>query len=292
VTTWSDTHTPPTLKLQVALLLGVALTLVPAFYTTFARLLVILLAFAFALTSFPLLGFIARRDRAVTLIAPIMIVARAAALAAGLAIGILGEFARSPRVKRAVDILGSAAGLILFSPVMLAIAVAVKLDSPGPVFFRQARAGQGGRPFTIIKFRSMVDRAEQMLDQVIAKSCLPPPVFKIPNDPRVTRVGRFLRRFSLDELPQFVNVLRGEMSLVGPRPEELRIVALYREGDRSRLAAKPGMTGPMQTNGRGVLSLDDRLQLELAYAEKSSLWEDLRLLARTLPALFRGRGAF
>lgn len=289
---WEDAHTPPTLKAQVGLIFAVALASFAAVFYPYFWYLVLCLAFAFVLSAMPLLLLIARRDRTVALFAPLFIAVRAAALALGLAAGVLGEVARSQLLKRAVDLVGATVGLVLFAPVMLVIAIAVKLDSPGPILFRQARAGQGGKPFSIIKFRSMVEGAEGLLDQVIAQSCLPPPVFKIPNDPRVTRVGRFLRRFSLDELPQFVNVLKGEMSLVGPRPEELRIVALYGERALQRVAAKPGMTGPMQTDGRGALDLDTRLSLELAYIEQSSIWEDLRLLIRTVPAVIRGRGAF
>lgn len=289
---WKDSHTPPTLKLEVALFSTSALSLVPAFLIPYAWLLTLWLILVFGLTSIPLVLFAARRDRSVALIAPLIILVRAAALSAGLAAGILGEVTRSAHLKRLLDIVGAAFGLIIFAPIMLMIAIAIKLDSPGPVLFRQVRAGHKGNPFTIIKFRSMVDGAEDLLDRVIAANCLQPPVFKIPNDPRVTRVGRFLRRFSLDELPQFVNVLRGEMSLVGPRPEELRIVALYGEQHLRRVEAKPGMTGPMQTEGRGGLSLDDRLRLEIDYIEGSSIWEDLILIARTLPAVIRGRGAF
>ncbi len=198
----------------------------------------------------------------------------------------------SVRLKRLIDLVGALFGLIVTSPLMLLIALAIKLDSAGPVLFVQTRAGQGGRPFRMYKFRSMVADAETRLDAVIAQSQLPPPVFKIPRDPRVTRVGRFLRRFSLDELPQFVNVLKGEMSLVGPRPEELRIVALYSDWHRRRLAVKPGITGPMQTYGRGALSLDERVRLELTYIENYSLWKDFYFLLKTIPAVLGGRGAF
>ena len=194
--------------------------------------------------------------------------------------------------KRLIDVIGALVGLIVSAPLMLLIAIAIKLDSPGPVLFVQLRAGRDGKPFRMYKFRSMVTDAEARLSEVIARNRLPLPVFKIPADPRVTRVGKILRRFSLDELPQFVNVLNGEMSLVGPRPEELRIVALYSEWHRRRLAVKPGITGPMQTYGRGALSLDERVRLELAYIENYSLWKDLYFLLKTIPAVLGGRGAF
>ncbi len=195
-------------------------------------------------------------------------------------------------LKRLTDVIGALVGLIVSAPLMLLIAIAIKLDSPGPVLFVQMRAGRDGKPFRMYKFRSMVADAEARLNEVIARNRLPLPVFKIPADPRVTRVGKILRRFSLDELPQFVNVLKGEMSLVGPRPEELRIVAMYSDWHRRRLAVKPGITGPMQTYGRGALSLDERVRLELAYIENYSLWKDLYFLLKTIPAVLGGRGAF
>jgi lipopolysaccharide/colanic/teichoic acid biosynthesis glycosyltransferase len=195
-------------------------------------------------------------------------------------------------LKRAMDAAGALLGLAISLPLMLMLALLVELDSGGPVLFTQWRAGRGGRPFRIYKFRTMVKGAEGMLDRVIERSCLPPPVFKIPDDPRVTRVGKWLRRYSLDELPQFVNVLKGEMSLVGPRPEELRIVALYGEWHRRRLTVKPGMTGPMQVNGRGAMSLDQRVKVELDFIERENVWLDMELLARTTWAVLKGRGAF
>ncbi len=195
-------------------------------------------------------------------------------------------------LKRLIDVIGALGGLIVSAPLMLLIAIAIKLDSPGPVLFVQMRAWRDGKPFRMYKFRSMVADAEARLNEVIAQNRLPLPVFKIPADPRVTRVGKILRRFSLDELPQFVNVLNGEMSLVGPRPEEMRIVALYSDWHRRRLAVKPGITGPMQTYGRGALTLDERVRLELAYIENYSLWKDFYFLLKTIPAVLGGRGAF
>jgi lipopolysaccharide/colanic/teichoic acid biosynthesis glycosyltransferase len=195
-------------------------------------------------------------------------------------------------LKRLIDLVGALVGLIVTVPLMVLIAIAIRLDSTGPIFFVQTRAGQGGKPFRMYKFRSMIVDAETRLNEVIAANRLPPPVFKIPADPRVTRVSRILRRFSLDELPQFVNVLKGEMSLVGPRPEEMRIVALYADWHRKRLAVKPGITGPMQTFGRGALSLDERVRLELKYIENYSVWQDFYFLLKTIPAVLGGRGAF
>ncbi len=287
-----DSHTPPTLKLQIAFLFAFVVSLLALPFAPFASGACFISLAAFVFTMLPLLAFVVRRDRVVGLIAPAMMGVRAAALGAGLVAGVWGEIGRGGGIKRGFDIAGALLGLVLTLPLWPFIALAIRLDSPGPVFFTQIRAGQDGRPFRIFKFRSMVEGAEKMLDQVIAQNCLPPPVFKIPHDPRVTRVGRFLRRSSLDELPQFLNVLKGEMSLVGPRPEELRIVALYDGWHRKRLAVKPGMTGPMQIHGRGALSLDQRVRVELDYIEHHSFWQDLRVLVLTVPALLAGRGAF
>ncbi len=195
-------------------------------------------------------------------------------------------------LKRGVDLIGATVGLLVLWPLMVLIACAIKLDSSGPVLFIQERAGQAGKPFRIYKFRSMVCHADQMVDGLVDIEALRSPAFKIKGDPRVTHVGRFLRRTSLDELPQFWNVLRGEMSLVGPRPEEMRIVELYNEDQQRRLAMKPGITGPMQIDGRGALPFEERMELELSYIETYRLWYDVRILLLTLPAVVRGKGAY
>ncbi|MBI4787230.1 MAG: sugar transferase [Chloroflexi bacterium] len=289
---WRDAHTPQTLKAQIALLGMLAVTIAATVFDSELAIAAAVLALGWLASALPLTVFIARRDPPIARIAPGMILVRAAALGLGLVAGIGGEIARSAAVKRAMDIIGAVAGLILAAPLMLLIALAIKLDSPGPALFVQDRAGLDGRPFKMLKFRSMVVGAEEMLASVLGRSQVPPPVFKMRADPRVTRVGRVLRRFSLDELPQFVNVLKGEMSLVGPRPEETRVVAQYDAWQRRRLSVKPGMTGPMQTDGRGALPLDERVRLELAYIEHYSLWQDFCLLAKTLPAVLRGPGAY
>jgi lipopolysaccharide/colanic/teichoic acid biosynthesis glycosyltransferase len=172
------------------------------------------------------------------------------------------------------------------------VAVAIKLTSRGPVLFAQRRAGLGGDPFRMLKFRTMVDGAEERLVDVVRVEDLADPMFKLRRDPRVTAVGRFLRRWSLDELPQFVNVLRGEMSLVGPRPEQLDLVERYRPEHRFRLEARPGMTGPMQVFGRGDLSFDERLAVEREYIENVSLGRDVRIMLMTVPVVLSGHGAF
>jgi exopolysaccharide biosynthesis polyprenyl glycosylphosphotransferase len=205
------------------------------------------------------------------------------------------RFSDPPRstqaMKRAMDIFVSGLVLILTSPLLLLGAISILIDSGRPVFFRQKRAGKDGVPFTMLKFRTMVADAEDRLGELIDLSKLDEPAFKIPDDPRVTRVGKFLRRTSIDELPQLINVLRGEMSLVGPRPEEEAIVALYDERQRGRLAIKPGLTGPMQVYGRSDLTFEERLAMERDYLDNLSLLTDLQLLMRTPRAIVRGEGA-
>jgi len=205
------------------------------------------------------------------------------------------RFSDPPRstiaMKRTLDAVVSAFMLLLLSPFLVAIALAILIDSGRPVLFCQRRAGAGGRPFTMVKFRTMVADAEERLPELIDLATLEEPAFKIPDDPRVTRVGRKLRRFSLDELPQLINVLRGDMSLVGPRPEEESVVALYDERQRQRLDVKPGMTGPMQVYGRADLTFEERLAMERDYLDNLSALTDLAILLRTPGAIIRGDGA-
>ena len=195
-------------------------------------------------------------------------------------------------LKRAFDLACAAGGLVLFAPLFPLIALAIRLDTPGPVFYRQRRAGRDGEPFRMFKFRSMVNDAEERLGEVVDIQALSEPAFKVKHDPRVTRVGRVLRKFSLDELPQLWNVLRSEMSIVGPRPEQLEIVELYGPEHLFRLDVKPGMTGPMQVYGRGELTFDERLAVELDYVQNLSFARDLRILALTLPRVASGNGAY
>ena len=195
-------------------------------------------------------------------------------------------------IKRGFDLLVAGATLVVLAPLLPLIAIAIKLDSRGPVFFTQTRAGLNGTPFRMWKFRTMVAGAEQSLDQVVSLDELPDPMFKLRGDPRITRVGRFLRRLSLDELPQLVNVVADDMSIVGPRPEQVELVERYRPEHRFRLQVKPGMTGPMQVFGRGELTFAERLAVELDYVENLSLARDLRILAQTFPVVLRGTGAY
>ncbi|HEX3159064.1 MAG TPA: sugar transferase [Gemmatimonadaceae bacterium] len=202
--------------------------------------------------------------------------------------------ARELLVKRIVDVIGAAAGLVLLAPVLLIIAALVWLDSRGPIFFTQHRAGLGGRRFRMLKFRTMRLGADD------EKECLAhlnhsgdSRLFKIPNDPRVTRLGIWLRRWSLDELPQLWNVLRGDMSLVGPRPFFERDLARYEDHHFRRLGAKPGITGLWQVSGRSeVVDFEEVVRLDREYIERWSLWLDLKILGRTLPAVLSRTGAY
>jgi exopolysaccharide biosynthesis polyprenyl glycosylphosphotransferase len=206
------------------------------------------------------------------------------------------RFSDPPRstmaMKRVMDVVVSALLLVVLSPLLLGVALWILLDDGRPVFFRQRRVGRDGVPFTMVKFRTMVTDAEQRLPELVDIESLDQPAFKIPDDPRITRSGRWLRRTSIDELPQLWNVLRGDMSLVGPRPEEESVVALYDERQRGRLAVKPGMTGPMQVYGRSDLTFEERLAMERDYLDNLSLLTDLAILLRTPRAMVRGEGAY
>lgn len=195
-------------------------------------------------------------------------------------------------LKRALDVVGASVGLVVCGPLMLLIAVIIRLDSSGPILFAQERAGQYGKPFRMFKFRSMVANAEELLEGLVDVDALAEPQFKLRHDPRTTRTGAWLRRTSLDELPQLWNVLTGSMSLVGPRPEVLRITVRYSPVQRQRLLVKPGLTGAMQISGRGDLPFEERMKLELDYIENYSIWRDVVILCKTLPAVLSGRGAY
>jgi exopolysaccharide biosynthesis polyprenyl glycosylphosphotransferase len=195
-------------------------------------------------------------------------------------------------IKRAFDIGASVLIAALLLPLWLLIALAVKLDSRGPVFFVDRRIGVGEREFGMLKFRTMVAEAPALQPELEKANEAEGALFKIRDDPRVTRVGRVLRRFSLDEIPQIANVLRGEMSLVGPRPLPLRDHALLEDWHRARYAVLPGMTGLWQISGRSGLTFDDLVRLDFTYLENWSIWLDITIIARTIPAVLRGRGAY
>ena len=193
-------------------------------------------------------------------------------------------------LKRVVDIAVAALLMVILSPIMLVIALAIRRDSPGPVFFRQERVGLHGRTFNVVKFRSMCTDAEDKLDDLLHKNEINGHAFKLADDPRTTRVGRVLRRTSLDELPQLWNVLRGEMSLVGPRPPLPSEVAQYDVWHRRRLSMKPGMTGLWQVGSRQEPEFDRWVQQDLEYIDTWSLWLDFKIIARTVPAVLSGTG--
>ena len=195
-------------------------------------------------------------------------------------------------VKRGMDVVGAVVGLMLGAPILGLIALAIRLDSPGPVIFRQTRVGKNGKTFEILKFRSMREGAEEEQSQLLDMNEANGLFFKIRDDPRLTRVGRFLRRHSLDELPQLWNVLRGEMSLVGPRPNTPDEVRRYTEWHKKRLEALPGMTGLWQVSGRSLISFDEMVLLDIYYIENWSPWLDLKILARTIPQVLFGEGAY
>jgi exopolysaccharide biosynthesis polyprenyl glycosylphosphotransferase len=195
-------------------------------------------------------------------------------------------------LKRGVDVAFSLLILILAAPLMGLVALIVKLDSPGPVLFRQERVGKGGKSFTLFKFRSMTTGAEELKDLLRDLNEADGPIFKIKEDPRVTRLGRLLRRLSLDELPQFYNVLRSDMSLIGPRPPIPEEVAQYKPWHKRRLEVAPGITGLWQVSGRSELPFDEMALLDIYYVEQWSPALDLKILLRTIPTVLFGDGAY
>ena len=194
-------------------------------------------------------------------------------------------------IKRVLDIFVSMILLVLFAPIVAVICLLIKITSKGPIHFKQTRLGYNGRPFSCIKFRTMVEDAEKLKDELIAFNEMDGPVFKMKNDPRITKMGSFLRKTSLDELPQLINVLKGEMSLVGPRPPLPEEVNLYDLKDRRRLSMKPGITCLWQINGRNTISFEKWMELDRKYIDQWSLWLDLKILLKTIPAVLKGSGA-
>jgi exopolysaccharide biosynthesis polyprenyl glycosylphosphotransferase len=193
--------------------------------------------------------------------------------------------------KRAFDLCVSTVVMLILSPVLAAVAIAIRLDSRGPVFFKQRRVGLQGRTFEIYKFRSMYVDAEARLESLRAHNEMSGPVFKMRDDPRITRVGRFIRKTSLDEFPQFWNVLRGEMSIVGPRPPLPAEVRQYKRWQRRRLSVKPGITCVWQISGRNNIDFERWMELDLEYIDQWSLWNDLQICLKTIPAVLGSRGA-
>lgn len=189
--------------------------------------------------------------------------------------------------KRTMDIVGSAIGLILLSPLFILVALAIKIDDPkGKVFFAQNRCGKDNKHFPMYKFRSMVSNAEELLEELMEQNEMDGPVFKIKEDPRITKVGKFIRKTSIDELPQLFNILMGDMSIVGPRPAIPHEVAEYNDYQRQRLLVKPGLTCIWQVSGRNSIGFDEWVEMDLEYIEKRNLWMDIKLIFKTVGVLF------
>ncbi len=196
-------------------------------------------------------------------------------------------------IKRLLDIIGSLCALIISSPILLGVAIAIKLDDGGPVFFSQTRIGLHGKPFKMYKFRSMVTNAEELKKKLAEETGQEDRfIFKMKDDPRITKVGHFIRKTSLDEFPQLYNVLKGDMSLVGPRPALPEEVARYGSLYSARLLVKPGITGPWQVSGRSDLSQEQSEYLDVSYIENWSIAGDLAILAKTVMVIFTGRGSY
>jgi lipopolysaccharide/colanic/teichoic acid biosynthesis glycosyltransferase len=194
--------------------------------------------------------------------------------------------------KRLIDLILAGAALLIIWPLLAVLGLAVRVSSPGPALFRQERIGRGMQPFIMLKLRTMVDGADRLVAELLDKSGADQRFYKLQDDPRITGVGRWLRRWSLDELPQLWNVVRGDMSLVGPRPGLASEVEAYESWHLARLAVRPGLTGAWQVSGRSKVSFDDCVRLDLAYIEDWSLRGDLIILAKTIPAVLGRRGAW
>lgn len=194
--------------------------------------------------------------------------------------------------KRFIDVVGAAVGLLLFSPLILLFAILIKLDSKGSVFYKAQRLGKCGKPFQFFKLRSMCLGAHESRGRLMHLNQVKGPVFKLFDDPRITRVGRFMRKCSIDELPQLYNVLKGDMSLVGPRPPIPEEVAKYEPWQLRRLSLKPGITCLWQISGRSRLGFDEWMRLDIEYINNQSFWMDVKILLRTIPAVLLREGAF
>jgi exopolysaccharide biosynthesis polyprenyl glycosylphosphotransferase len=196
----------------------------------------------------------------------------------------------SLKMKEAFDILFSAFVLVITSPIMLIIIILIKCTDKGPVFFKQERVGQNGRRFVCFKFRSMILNAESMVEELQHQNESDGPTFKIENDPRITKIGKFLRKTSLDEFPQFFNVIKGEMSVVGPRPPLLSEVKQYEKYQLRRLSMKPGITCIWQVSGRNSISFKEWMQMDLDYIDNWSVWLDMKIILKTITVVFKANG--
>ncbi|MCD5424486.1 sugar transferase [Limosilactobacillus fermentum] len=196
-------------------------------------------------------------------------------------------------IKRLFDAVASAIGLVVISPVLLIIAICIKVDDPhGPVFYTQTRVGKDGHEFKIIKFRSMVSNADELLAKLQDQNEVDGAMFKMKDDPRITRVGRVIRKYSLDELPQLINVVTGSMSIVGPRPPLVSEVEQYTEYDKQRLLVTPGATGMWQVGGRNDVDFDEMVRLDLTYIQNRSVWLDLKIMLETVKVMIKPNGAY
>ena len=194
--------------------------------------------------------------------------------------------------KRAMDIIGSLCGIILLSPLLIIVALAIKIEDPkGSIFFSQQRCGKDNKLFPMYKFRSMVSNAEELLEELMEHNEMDGPVFKIKDDPRITRVGKFIRKTSIDELPQLFNIFMGHMSIVGPRPAIPHEVAEYSHYHKQRLLVKPGLTCIWQVSGRNSIGFDEWMEMDLEYIEKRDLWMDIKLIFKTVGVLFGDENA-
>lgn len=193
--------------------------------------------------------------------------------------------------KRAIDIIGAGSGLLLLSPVIAIVACAVKFTSKGPIFFSQKRVGKNGKIFEMYKFRSMVVNAEELKEKLAHQNEMSGPMFKMKDDPRVTKIGKFIRKTSIDELPQLWNVLKGDMSLVGPRPSLPKEVKQFENWMYKRLTVKPGLTCYWQVSGRNNIDFEDWMKLDISYVEDRNLWIDIKLIFKTIFVLFGDKNA-
>ena len=201
------------------------------------------------------------------------------------------EFSLYEVVKRLIDVVCSFLGVLVLSPLFIIIAIIIKMTSKGPVFFSQKRVGKNGKEFDMYKFRSMVVNAEELKEKLAAQNEMSGPMFKMKDDPRVTKVGKFIRKTSIDELPQLLNVLKGDMSLVGPRPSLPKEVAQFEDWMYRRLEVKPGLTCYWQVSGRNNIDFEDWMKLDIKYVDERSTWIDIKLIFKTVGVLFGDKNA-
>ena len=297
-----DSHTPSSQRWQIVLLAFVILCGATSLFLPYAGWLAVVSLALFYLFCIPFLGYVWVNNRQVFLLTAILLIIRALSLGLGLIIGLIfptrkafvardGLSIVERFIKRCVDIVGASAGLFLSLPIIAICAIAIRLEGKGPIFFVQRRIGENGKSFQMYKLRTMIIDAEDRVTKVFHQSMLEATGCKKSDDPRVTKVGRLFRRWSLDKLPQFWNVLKGEMSLVGPRPEETWVVEQYSDNQRRCLLIKPGITGSMQVAGRGDLNMENRFEMEIDYIKNYSIWRDIHILLRTISVIITGKGA-